>query len=246
MKTVLILTECIVVEREIKEKLEILGYEVFCSNLAINTILKYEDDSWIKFFEIVIFSESLANHLVEGLVHKLRNLKIQLYRIEAETTDDSQDSDLMLTGVFSPTISIAELREEISNDYYQHRFYSSQKNGQRSSSLYMSNLELNENPSGAFISMLSKKELEVFLQLYHAQGQHIKRNDLATKLWGLPISQSNLAQLSQIITRLKMKLMKLNFDERCLTTSWRKGYALSPEFYEKNSFFTEKQMESTD
>ncbi|MHC5248221.1 helix-turn-helix domain-containing protein [Enterococcus sp. LJL90] len=204
--------------------------------------MKQEEKNWLSFFDVIIFSESLTNQVVGLLIERFSPKDLQLFRVEESSIDETktcfQNSNSEITWL-SPEISLAELREELAKSASRQE----QTLPLLAPTFFYGKPEENEtNRLQNFLSNLSKKERQTFVLLYRAKGQTIKRKDLASALWGGSVTQSNLAQLSQIISKLKMKLMKVTADEDSLTTSWRKGYALSKILCEKFAPFEEEQF----
>ncbi|MHC5373978.1 helix-turn-helix domain-containing protein [Enterococcus sp. LJL120] len=78
-----------------------------------------------------------------------------------------------------------------------------------------------------FITSLSRKEKDLFSILYGRKGEFVSRTELSRVLWKKDASNSTLTQLSQLIGRLKRKMVSFGVDENSVITHWNKGYALS-------------------
>ncbi|MHC5372241.1 winged helix-turn-helix domain-containing protein [Enterococcus sp. LJL120] len=227
MKTVLILTKCVFAESELKKKIEVLGYEVLASSSAIDLIIHKEKFILKNFFEIVIFSESLTNQMVTHLLGNIDQPTIRFYRVKDEESVENEvfHFESALSGYLNTSMSLSSLREELASKEEV------KAHSKEVSSYIDANWE--RRHTQRFIKSLSKKERQVFSILYQSDGNYLKREELAGSLWDKNVTASNLAQLSQIVTRIKRKLQMITDDEDCITTNWRKGYALSKELCEK-------------
>jgi DNA-binding response OmpR family regulator len=72
---------------------------------------------------------------------------------------------------------------------------------------------------------LSNQERQVFEILYNAKGKVISREDICNKIWA-QVTNSNLAQTSTIVRRIKVKLEDSGFVNCDLQTIWGKGYRI--------------------
>lgn len=237
MDTVLILTQNILAENELRQKLELLGYEVLCSNGLIDLILRDRTKvlNHLSVFDIIIFSETLSDHTTEQLLEKTAQNRLRTYRIDDGTSIEKLE-EKGISGWLTPEMSLKEIREILlKNDSIS---YNENKYG----GFRQSEDESEQQSLQNFLNDLSKNERRAFNELYQANGEIVGRNKLANCLWSGETTQSNLAQLSQIIRKLRQKMENENIDGNYIITNWRKGYYLSKQFCEQIATYENQQM----
>ncbi|MBO0452052.1 MULTISPECIES: winged helix-turn-helix domain-containing protein [Enterococcus] len=211
---VLILTKCVFAEEEILKKLHLLGYEVFCSNHLLEGLIKDNKNyPVINYFPNIIFSETISDDEV----------------MELAKNESIQDSVL-----FRKATTFSKNHHEYENENFNFIFMDDplevigeklRKNHalyQESSKLNLLSFNIKDIDSMLF---LSNQERQVFEILYNAKGKVISREDICKKIWA-QVTNSNLAQTSSIVRRIKMKLEDSGFVNCDLQTIWGKGYRI--------------------
>lgn len=225
MNQVLILTTNVLADKKLKEHLDYLGYEVLCSAQLINPLLSNKG-SMLLDFPIVVFSETLTNDIVENILKQGQVSGRVLLRIDGDPLNNDLATtwtQLGLTAMLSTEESIINLREilsvsiriksesqELSHQHCDNRF------------LPFSSLE-------EVLSNFSENERCLFQTLHQEKGGFLTRKEIACIMWNTQPTNSNLAQLSQLINRIRFKLAKYGFSSQCVETHWKKGYRLSEE-----------------
>ncbi|WP_265456747.1 winged helix-turn-helix domain-containing protein [Enterococcus sp. HY326] len=231
MKQILLLTKNIFVEAEWQNRIQQLGYEVFCSTQLLEKILQKRDYMIFGLFKTVIFSESVTNEEVAKVVQTNTSNNVSFFRIdeqalpsEVNTGDKTQETVIVLNS----QMTLNELRENLCN-----------KNSIKILTTVLSNPNSSDQFEGipvhliaTLVSTMSKKEKELFHLLYEKHGDFVSRVELSETIWRQEVSNSSLTQLSQIVRRLKAKMKKIGLDEELIETHWNKGYALSKVFCE--------------
>ncbi|WP_265460129.1 winged helix-turn-helix domain-containing protein [Enterococcus sp. HY326] len=239
MKSIMILTKNILVESELEQKLKSLGYEVFSSSQIFNEILLGFKIKITPIFNLVIISSSISEEEVETILsigfQNVRFLRLENFEGDDNALIESQKCHSI--DYIDEDCSLKTLREalskkvetEISDKKNPLNQYLHQKRNfqQGDKKLYYEN----------FISSMSAKERQVFRVLVDSEGDYIDRKSLASHIWNSS-SSSNLAQLSQIISRIRVKMEKNNIinlsesNSSYLITHWKKGYTLSETFFQ--------------
>ncbi|MBV7389501.1 helix-turn-helix domain-containing protein [Enterococcus sp. ALS3] len=237
MNTVLILTQNLLAENDLRQKLELLGYEVLCSNSLVNLILNDRTRAFnnLSVFEIIIFSETLSDDTTEQLLRKIAKNGIRTYRVdEGSLIEDFEE--MGLSGWLTPNMSLKEIREVLI------KTGPTTENDRLKMSAGLQGEETEQQSLQNFLNDLSKNERRAFNELYQANGEIVGRNELASCLWSGETTQSNLAQLSQIIRKLRQKMENENIDGNYIITNWRKGYYLSKHFCEQIAAYENQQL----
>lgn len=219
MKEIIILTRNISAEIAFQEKLQLLGYEVFCSNFVLETLLEKRNISYLNIFKIVIFSESVSDEEVIQLLKVMPNY-IKSFRVDESSPTTERQEALKNHGLhnwLTKTISTNELRENLANIIFCNFPLKSDE----------TDFEATPEKIHQLIMSLSGREKQVFKQLVAAEGQTVSRNDLSNRLWNGKINSSTLTQLSQFIKQIRDKMVRLKLDKNYLQTEWRSGYTLS-------------------
>lgn len=211
---VLILTNCVFAEEELVKKLNLLGYEVFCSTHLLNELIN-ETTNYpvIQYFPNIIFSETISDDEM-GLAAKNENIQNSvLFRKATTFTKNHKDFDNERFNLLFMDSPLEEIGEKLRRNH-THR---QQNNGL--------NL-LSSNSKDIYSRLfLSNKEKQVFEILYNAKGSVVSRNEICKKIWS-QVTNSNLAQTSAIIQRIKVKLEGSVFVNCDLQTIWGKGYRI--------------------
>ncbi|MHC5247040.1 winged helix-turn-helix domain-containing protein [Enterococcus sp. LJL90] len=225
MKQVLFLTKNIYMDREWQSRIQQLGYEVFCSNQLLERILCNRDTSMFRLFKTVVLSESIANDEAEKISELAKPNKVRLFRIDEqvdfETNHDEADQ-LDEIKLLHSSMTLTELRETLMDARAVKIFATVFPKGSEEANM----AEIPIHLVASFMSTMSKKEKELFNILLENNGEFVSRVELSDAIWGQGVSNSSLAQLSQIIGRLKKKMVKAGLDENLIETHWNKGYAL--------------------
>ncbi|MHC5373979.1 hypothetical protein ACYSNU_09245 [Enterococcus sp. LJL120] len=84
MKQILLLTRNIFLDTEWTNKIQQLGYEVFCSSQLLDSRLLKQNLHIFTLFKTVIFSESVVNEEVIKILQAFSTIDIAFFRIENE------------------------------------------------------------------------------------------------------------------------------------------------------------------
>ncbi len=125
-------------------------------------------------------------------------------------------------------MSLSKVREVLANSIRDEGF--TLKYSQISSTEFSDHIPIQSLT--ALVSNLSGKEKVFFNILYRKKGEFISRMDLSKLIWEKDPNNSTLAQLSQIVGRVKRKMQSTGIDSSLIKTHWKKGYALHSSLYE--------------
>ncbi|WP_265460248.1 winged helix-turn-helix domain-containing protein, partial [Enterococcus sp. HY326] len=70
---------------------------------------------------------------------------------------------------------------------------------------------------------------KLFEILSNEKGGFLTRKEVAQRMWNGQPTSSHLAQLSQIVSRIRLKFARYGFTEQSIETHWKKGYRVSDE-----------------
>ena len=205
-----------------QESLQKFNYEVFVSKTMLDDILRMSVQGSIRFFQLVILSESLSNKEVEMIVPQLKEKRVFVFREYLnEPIDNEKNSikDLAIDKWIPKDIGMDLLRELISDCAGIARKESEKKHAD------------NYDYDRIFLDF-TKNQQKFFQKLYDAHASIVSREELCKYIWNKEPSNSNLAQLSVLSKDLGRKLINEGFSEDVLETVWGKGYYLKNEFYD--------------
>lgn len=210
--SILLLTNSIPAEREFVERLNFLGYEVFCSTKLIHIMSKQMRQEQIeRHFEIVIFSETLPDIVVSEICDNSDSLPPQVFRrtyqqelVESKAMEEMDDTDIMYLPIQLP---LEELREKL-----------------------IPRKQLLKEKKWNIASLtrlnLSAQEQKILYYLIDHKGNPISRERCCVELWGSPTTNSQLARLSYIVKSIKDKMDMLGIQNMNLQTVWGRGYKI--------------------
>lgn len=211
---VLILTKCVFAEEELVKKLNLLGYEVFCSDHLLKELVNEATNyQVINYFPNIIFSETVSDDEM-WLVAKNESIRDSVLFRKATTFTKShkeyENENFNLLFMDDP---LEKIGEKLRKNYVQ-----CQQNT-RASLLSFNVKDLDS------MLLLSNQEKLVFEILFNAKGSVVSREEICKKIWS-QVSNSNLAQTSTIVGRIKAKLEESGFVDCDLQTIWGKGYRI--------------------
>ncbi|WP_265456474.1 winged helix-turn-helix domain-containing protein [Enterococcus sp. HY326] len=240
MQQILLLTKNIFIDSDWQNRIQQLGYEVFCSSQVLEQVLFKQDFSLFSLFKTIIFSESITDEEVSKIVENASTEQTSLFRIDEQPSSEeymdgvnSRDVLKIINSQMNPN----ELREALVDGKSIKILATFSQNFQETSVK-----EVSIQSIGTLLGVLSRKEKELFDILYAKNGDFVARTELSTSLWHQEVSNSSLTQLSQIIGRLKRKMQKFDFDENFIITHWNKGYALDRRFCESIDAFENEKV----
>lgn len=222
MNQVVILTKNCLLNHQLRDKLETLGYEVFCSAELLKQIVNRNDVSFLKLVHLIFFSESVSDDLLEVALEAPEINSKMIFRIDSEEPDEESVSYWKKRGIdmwLQPDTSLKDLREMMGMSFEDNSTFQRTTPQGR-----LPTLEMVED-------LLSIRELKLFQKLWQQQGQFINRRDLAETLWQTGSTESHLAQLSQLVSRIRIKIQRVGFAPTCIETHWKKGYRISDELF---------------
>lgn len=211
---VLILTKCVFAEEELIKKLNLLGYEVFCSSHLLEVLIEdTKNYPVINYFPNIIFSETISDDEVSQ-VAKNEDIKDSiLFRKATTFSKNHHEYENDKFNFLFMDDSLEEIGEKLRKNHAQY---------QESSKPNLLSFNIKDIDSMLF---LSNQERQVFEILYNAKGKVISREDICNKIWA-QVTNSNLAQTSTIVRRIKVKLEDSGFVNCDLQTIWGKGYRI--------------------
>ncbi|MBU5365106.1 winged helix-turn-helix domain-containing protein [Enterococcus devriesei] len=215
MCQILILTKNILAEQPIQEKLQHLNHEVYCSQKICHSPESLlQAKNFVNQFDCLIVSETLSQEEYQLMSTILRQQgfetifrKGDAYFAETESASESNETIWL-----SMDSSLEELRELLQV-----------KVEGQSKSLKASNYSLTHRLKAIKFTRLEERLL---IELGKDAGVCISRNELCKRVWHSEETKSHLAQLSNLIQRIKTKMENAGIQEEILKTYWKRGYQL--------------------
>lgn len=217
MTKVLLLSKNHTVESKLQTILERINAEFYCSSSLFYQAKEYPHV--IQFFSLVIICDTISNVELAQYIQRIKDCGAPVFRMGskrkiAETEfawldseidywiesgdSDSEIIDKIARASFSATSNVQMKQEETFSD----QSYSN------------------------FINRLSKRELQLLMCLYEANGKTVSREILCKKMWETEVSHARFSNLSAIAKRLKLKMLAAGIDTEGLGSSWGQGYFL--------------------
>jgi len=224
MSQILLLTNNPLNEQAFEGRLRQLGHEVFTSRMMINLCQTEKSNrEFIRMFDLIILSETLANAEVKELITNLRNYSTPILRKSDEQLEDAQLDEWKEQGltewiVSQPTLEV--LREKLSCEKVRKEgniVFLPKVEGKRSLSSFS----------------LSSGEVKLFQVLYEQQKQTIPREEICLRMWNRGKSNSSMSQLSVMVKHLKDKLAGQGVEGPIIETCWGRGYRLHESVYDQ-------------
>jgi len=211
MERIMIITKNALAEKDLQEQLHLLNYEVLChQSTTINDLLLSEGPAFLKFFDCLIISETLSQTEYQTVLADLARQDIQLVVLrKSETPNPLPDSE---SNLLPTDASFEKLREILVN----RLGYACPDQTKNSAS--MLSMQLNQ------IQWTTKERL-LFELLQENAGACLSRETICMTMWG-SYSNSNKAQLSNLIKQIKEKLEIAGIGGDKLATLWGQGYRL--------------------
>ncbi|MDT2397074.1 helix-turn-helix domain-containing protein [Enterococcus avium] len=211
---VLILTKCVFAEGELIKKLNLLGHEVFCSNRLFEELIKDSKNyPVINYFPNIIFSETISDDEVGQIVKNENIQHSSLFRKATTFSKNHREYENEDVNFLFMDDPLEEIGEKLRKNQVQC---------QQNSKPNLLSFNIKDIDSMLF---LSNQERQVFEILYNAKGRVISREEICKKIWS-QVTNSNLAQTSTIVRRIKIKLEDSGFSTCDLQTIWGKGYRM--------------------
>lgn len=225
MCQIVILTRNIEEDKPLREKLEDLGHEVFCSRSMVTQFLD-GNPLVASDFPIVLLSATLTNELVGQLLAKQQLAAKVVIRCDwSEPEDDllAQWTSLGLTATMTMDMPLSMLRD----------LFASHVSKQKGTGLLaVSESKVTTSSLKQVIETFSRAETSLFTMLYQEKGNFLTRQEVAYRIWGGAPTNSNLAQLSQLVNRIRTKLKIKGLPEQLIETHWKRGYRITILFEE--------------
>lgn len=210
MERIMIITKNTLAEKSLQEQLHLLNYEVLChQSTTINDLLLSEGPAFLSFFDCLIISETLSQTEYQTVLADLARQDIQLVVLRKSETSAPPEGD---SNLLPTDASFEKLREVLVN----RLGYACPDQTKNSASIL--SMQLNQ------IQWTTKERL-LFELLQENAGACLSRETICMTMWG-SYSNSNKAQLSNLIKQIKEKLEIAGIGGDKLATLWGQGYRL--------------------
>ena len=248
MVQVLILTKDFLADIQLQQSLQNLNFEVFSSCSMVEKIQRNLDISdFLRFFQIVILSESLSESDLALIIPYLLNQDVFIVRRDHEEPDEEKRVQWQNLGIDTwlvPEDSPTSIREKLLAPLYRRNL----DNGRSESfSIVAEPVELYDSYSTPRLvsydqklppnflqklqDNLSDQETEIFVRLLARENIPLTREEICSVLWPGAEVEQKLAQISIIIRNMKAKFLEFGFKGNTLRTRRGVGYVLCQEFY---------------
>ena len=209
-----------------QEKLQILKYETFCSESFSKPEYLEELIDASQFFDLLIFSETISELMITRGINRLEQTGIPVLRKYSSARTQTRlktPKEVEVDGkALKNDCTLEELREALSNfeSEMQERVKSDPVLSTAQGKAHLNDLHF------------STKEYQVMTILYEAGRNYISREELIDQIWEEGMNNSNLAQVSTIMRRIRNKAMKKGIPSNMIRTLWGRGYILEEDVYD--------------
>lgn len=230
MKPFLILTKNLLFEQPLQNRLQSLGYEVYCSKLLFDKLIyEFETNHQIeRKFAAVIVSETISDTEAKQIFSNLDKRCCFIRKTSAEP-DEVEQRRIREIGFYdwiSENQSMERLREYVVSNLANMNYQKEQARV-----IFNHNGELKQEELHAILHILSKKETTFFEKLLQSYGKTISRVEMSQTIWGEDPNNSQLAQMSIIAKRIRWKLKEMGIG-LVVEAIWGKGYRLKQRSYD--------------
>ena len=223
MKPFLILTKNVLFEQPLQNRLQCLGYEVYCSKLLFDKLLhKFDEEQIDRKFAAVIISETISDNEAKQLFLNLSKMSCFIRKTSIEP-DEEEQKMIKKIGFYdwiSESQSIDRLRE-----YVVHNLVSMNHEKEQARLIFNKEGEVKQDELRAILHVLSKKETAFFEKLLNSNDETVSRTEMSRAIWGDGPNSSQLAQMSIIAKRIRWKLKEME-SALVVEAIWGKGYHL--------------------
>lgn len=246
MSQVLLLTKNCLADMQFQQDLQTLNFDVFCS-CSVLELLNYKLDikELVRFFKIVILSESLSEAEVAVIVPQLDTYDVAIVRKDHQAPDEAKQAKWKQLGIdewLAEADSIVDIREKLATAQKRTGTniieFSSLCSGRRiaDSGSLQRTLSFETKLPPNFLEELkgefSEQEQTLFNALLVRQNVPLTREEICDMLWPAAEVEHKLAQISIIIRNMKKKIAGLGFTGESIRTRRGVGYVLCQSFYE--------------
>ena len=217
------MTKNVLFEQPLQNRLQCLGYEVYCSKLLFDKLLhKFDEEQIDRKFAAVIISETISDNEAKQL---FLNLSKMSYFIRKTSIEPDEEEQKMIKKIgfydwISESQSIDRLRE-----YVVHNLASMNHEKEQARLIFNKEGEVKQDELRAILHVLSKKETAFFEKLLNSNDETVSRTEMSRAIWGDGPNSSQLAQMSIIAKRIRWKLKEME-SALVVEAIWGKGYRL--------------------
>ncbi|MBO0451348.1 MULTISPECIES: winged helix-turn-helix domain-containing protein [Enterococcus] len=230
MTKVLLLSKNHMIESNLQNILQRVNAEFYCSSSLFYQAK--EQAQVIQYFSLVIVCDTISNVELTQYIKGIKSCGIPIFRMGNKKQINATEFSWLDDDIdywIEPGDSDSEIIDKIA----RASFYKPQPGRPSKEEGFTG-----QNYSN-FINRLSKRELQLLVYLYEANGETISRELLCQKMWKTEMSHAGFSNLSAIAKRLKLKMLAAGIDTEGMGSSWGQGYFLQAPFlsFLKNNDF---------
>lgn len=230
MTKVLLLSKNHTIEPNLENILQRVNAEFYCSSSLFYQAK--EHIQVIQYFSLVIICDTISNVELTQYIKGIKDCGIPLFRMGNKSQIGATEFAWLDNDIdywIEPGDSDSEIIDKIARaSFYKKQSVQPEKEEGFSGQNYSN-----------FINRLSKRELQLLVYLYEANGDTVAREILCQKMWQKKMSHAGFSNLSAIAKRLKLKMLAAGIDTEGMGSSWGQGYFLQAPFLQflKNNDF---------
>lgn len=227
MKPILILTKNLLAENGLQEDLQYLGYEVLCSKVILERLIRSSSNKDIdKEYRTIIFSETIANQEVRKILSLFSDRsKLFIRKItESQAQLSLQEKEEYIEMGIDMCVSVEESLDILRDQLACHEY-----NNMANKSDSVNKAQNIEDMVEIFNYKLPKNEKKFLYFLKSNQNKAVTREDLCNFVWEGEATPSRLAQSSSLVKRINNRAKEYGMQENIIKTVWGKGYQLRLE-----------------
>lgn len=245
IKSILVLTNNILAERDFEMKVLSLNIEIYVSKNLVDQLL-YDGNAvaLLPYFDAIIFSESLNDREVERLLSCIRNSRALIKRTTLIRKDLPTENRKIKRLFFEygleiwmrPDIGLSDLREDLCR-HFDCPISSSRIANIESMAVYrgepiLSNISYENGGYREQLERTLSNQERIFLNLLLEQKtESTSKKALVNCIWPDAEMGSKNAQLSILVRNLKEKIRYSGFFDSSITTIRGVGYRVEKNFY---------------
>lgn len=228
MTRILVLSKNILADQSFQLELQRLNYEVLVSVSMYEYLVHHKTTaSLLDSFSTIIFSETLTDSEIEGVVYTLKEEECPVIRrVFSYPNEEEQQTweDKGICDWINVNETLINVKEHIENNLMLYNRQDELVLGISGSSL--------GNPVPLFSSVnFTPLERKILQKLFSKEGEFVSREELCLAIWNEHASDSRKTQLSATTAQLRKKMATFGDENKYLRTQWGKGYCLTKDFY---------------
>lgn len=209
---ILLLTENILAEEKLQNKIQLLGHEVFVNKSFLSNV----NDIFHINFDACILSNTIPKSKEEEIISHATKRAIGIVFV-CDSLLSRESTSLLEKIYITRDESLEDLKEKLEVSNREARIKMNQIDSSKDEEYPVLNKDI----------QLSANEQRVFSILTEHEDHVLSREEICKYVWDNDYTDSRKSQLSSLIKRINIKMKTSSMSSHEIKTLWGKGYAFS-------------------